>query len=52
MIEGRSKLHEFRQFIAFKPRKNFSNFTISDGNNDAKEIPCSGLKIKLLVQKI
>ena len=46
-----SKLHEFRQLFAFKLRKNLSNFTTSDGSNDAEEMLHSGLQIQLFLKK-
>ena len=51
MIEVRSKLHEFCYLIAFKLRKNFSNFATSEGSNDAEEMLHSGLQIQLFLQK-
>ena len=50
MIEVQSKLHENRQLIAFKLGKNFSNFTTSNGSNDAEEMQQTGLQIQLLLQ--
>ena len=51
MIEVRSKLHEFRQLVAFKLIKNFYNFTTSDRSNDAEEMLLSGMQIQLFLQK-